>query len=95
LPLTRTVPLVGRSRPAIIRIVVDLPAPFGPRNPVTTPGSTTKLSWSTAVLSPYRLVRPSISIMSRPFSSVVTDVGDATQRAARGHLSPDHTFPAA
>src|SRR6185437_2529656 len=48
-------------------MVVDFPAPFGPRNPVTTPGSTTKLSWSTAVLSPYRLVSPSISIMLRPF----------------------------
>lgn len=28
-------------------------------------------------------------------SSVVIDARDATQRAARGHLSPDHTFPAA
>jgi len=35
-----------------IRIVVDLPEPFGPRNPVTTPGRTLKLSWSTAILSP-------------------------------------------
>jgi hypothetical protein len=26
-------------RPQIIRIVVDLPAPFGPRKPVTVPGS--------------------------------------------------------
>ena len=66
MPLTRTVPLVGRSSPAITRIVVDFPAPFGPRNPVTTPGSTTKLSLSTAALSPYRLVKPSISIMSYP-----------------------------
>ena len=39
LPFTRTVPAVGASRPRIIRIVVDLPAPLGPRNPVTTPGS--------------------------------------------------------
>jgi hypothetical protein len=69
--LTRTVPLLGRSRPAIIRIVVDFPAPFGPRNPVTTPGSTTKLSRSTAVLSPYRLVRPSISIMIAPSLDVL------------------------
>src|SRR4029077_13481413 len=28
-------------------------------------------------------------------SSVVADERDATQRAAPGHLSPDHTFPAA
>ena len=33
-------PDVGLSRPRIIRMVVDLPAPFGPRNPVTEPGLT-------------------------------------------------------
>jgi hypothetical protein len=37
-PLTTTWPAVGSSRPAIIRIVVDFPAPFGPRKPVTIPG---------------------------------------------------------
>ena len=36
----------------IIRIVVDLPDPLGPRKPVTTPGRTLKLSWSTASLDP-------------------------------------------
>ena len=30
-----------------------------------------------------------------PLSSVCADERDATHRAARGHLSPDHTFPAA
>lgn len=35
-----------------MRIVVDLPAPLGPRNPVTVPGSTVKETLSTAVLSP-------------------------------------------
>src|SRR5438067_5005117 len=39
-PLTVTEPLVGSSRPRIIRIVVDFPAPFGPRKPVTVPGRT-------------------------------------------------------
>ena len=34
------------------RIVVDLPAPFGPRNPVTTPGWTVKVTSSTATFSP-------------------------------------------
>ena len=43
---------VGRSRPSTIRIVVDLPAPFGPRKPVTLPGSTSKLRSSTATTSP-------------------------------------------
>jgi uncharacterized protein YcnI len=34
------------------RIVVDLPAPFGPRKPVTMPGWTVKLRSSTATLLP-------------------------------------------
>src|SRR5215468_3735779 len=65
-PLTRIRPAEGSSRPAIIRIVVDLPAPFGPRKPVTTPGRTTKSSPSTASFSPYRLLRFSTSIMRVP-----------------------------
>ena len=34
----------------IMRMVVDLPDPFGPRNPVTTPGGTSKVRSSTAVV---------------------------------------------
>jgi hypothetical protein len=41
-----------------MRIVVDLPAPLGPRKPVTTPGLTVKLRPSTATFPPYRLVSP-------------------------------------
>ncbi len=52
-PLIVTCPEVGVSRPTIIRMVVDLPAPFGPRNPVTRPSGTTKVSPSTASLVPY------------------------------------------
>jgi hypothetical protein len=33
-------PLVGRIRPIIIRIVVVLPAPLGPTNPKIWPSST-------------------------------------------------------
>src|SRR5689334_13512535 len=45
------------------RIVVVLPAPFGPRKPVTLPGSTPNVRSSTATLSPYRFVSPRTSIM--------------------------------
>src|SRR5262249_58051190 len=69
-PLTLTRPAVGASRPAIIRIVVDLPAPFGPRNPVTTPGWTTKSSPPTASFAPYRLLRFSTSIITYSLPSV-------------------------
>src|SRR5260370_8649740 len=61
-------PVVGSSSPAISRMVVDLPAPFGPRKPVTTPGCTTKSRPSTASLSPYRLLRFLISIICAPSS---------------------------
>ena len=43
IPWYRTSPWLGRVRPTIIRIVVDLPAPFGPTNPVTRPVLTVKL----------------------------------------------------
>ena len=36
----------------MIRMVVVLPAPFGPRKPVTCPGRTVKLRPSTAVTEP-------------------------------------------
>src|SRR5215471_14033654 len=66
-PLTLTRPAVGSSRPAIIRIVVDLPAPFGPRKPVTIPGRTAKSRPSTASFSPYRLLIFSTSIIECSF----------------------------
>ncbi len=47
-----TRPLVGSSRPTIMRIVVDLPEPFGPRKPVTVPGLTWKERSCTAVFAP-------------------------------------------
>ena len=50
--LTVAVPEDGASRPTIMRIVVDLPAPLGPRKPVTRPGRTWKLRSSTASVSP-------------------------------------------
>ena len=51
-PLISADPDVGLSRPRIRRRVVDLPAPLGPRNPVTTPGCTSKLRSSTATVGP-------------------------------------------
>jgi hypothetical protein len=46
------VPEVARVRPTMIRMVVDFPAPLGPRNPVTRPGAAVKLTSSTAVKAP-------------------------------------------
>ena len=51
-PNRRVTPFVGRSRPVIIRSVVDFPAPFGPSNPYTWPRATLKEKSSTAFTSP-------------------------------------------
>ena len=58
-------PDVGGVSPTMTRMVVDLPAPLGPRNPVTRPASAVKVTSSTAVKSPYLFVRESIVIMGR------------------------------
>src|ERR1700722_15853847 len=42
-------------------MVVVLPAPFGPRMPVTAPPAADSVSPSTAARSPYRLTSPPIS----------------------------------
>ena len=62
-------PVVGWTRPSTIRSVVVLPAPLGPRKPVTEPGSTVKLSRSTARTSPPKslvswstTIRPSVRL---------------------------------
>jgi hypothetical protein len=49
--------------PAITRMVVVLPAPFGPRNPTHSPASTVKLTSRTAVKSPNSFVRCATSII--------------------------------
>src|SRR5690606_13738853 len=56
-------PACGRVRPHSIRSVVDLPAPLGPRKPVTVPGSHVNETRSTTVRPPYRLVRSCTTIM--------------------------------
>src|SRR5437667_12712691 len=62
-PQTLTRPDVGARNPVIIFMVVDLPAPLGPRKPKTSPRSTTRSMPATAVIGPKLLVSPSISIM--------------------------------
>src|SRR5215468_8024089 len=45
-------------------MVVDLPAPLGPRNPRISPSGTVKVRSSTATRSRYRLVSPVTSIIA-------------------------------
>ena len=64
----------------MMRIVVDFPAPLGPRNPVTRPGWAVKLTWSTAVKSPYLRVTESRVIMrSLLLCLTCLGVGDGEQ----------------
>src|SRR5947209_6998282 len=55
------VPEVGARKPVIIFIVVDLPAPLGPRNPSTSPRGTVNEMSSTALSGPKCLTRCRIS----------------------------------
>src|SRR5271165_2277735 len=60
-PQIIAVPAVGARKPVIIFIVVDLPAPFGPRKPSTSPRGTVKEMSSTAFSGPKCLTRCRIS----------------------------------
>ena len=62
-PPTVTLPAVGGMKPVIMRMVVDLPAPLGPRKPSTSPRSTVNEMPSTARLAPNVLTRLSMRIM--------------------------------
>src|ERR1035437_1623495 len=56
-PATVPAPPVGAKIPVSMRIVVDLPAPFGPRKPKISPFCTSKLTRFTAVKLPKRFSR--------------------------------------
>src|SRR5205085_10265979 len=60
----RAVPSLGSRIPQSIRITVDFPEPFGPRNPKIDPLPTLNETSSTAVKVPKRLVKPSHSIIA-------------------------------
>src|SRR5258707_15491362 len=56
-PPTVARPEVGASNPHRMRMVVDFPAPLGPRKPKTSPCATSSETLSTATKSPKRLTR--------------------------------------
>src|SRR5215472_13057369 len=58
MPRMTSSPLVGGETQPIMRIVEDLPAPFGPRKPNASPRRSSKSMPSTAVNCPNRFVRP-------------------------------------
>src|SRR5271165_3943799 len=72
-PQMIAVPEVGATKPVIIFIVVDLPAPLGPRKPKTSPRATANDTSSTALSAPKCLTRCWISSIERT-PSVVCDL---------------------
>src|SRR5437879_13654774 len=81
-PRIRALPAVGKINRISSLIVVDLPAPFGPTNPNTSPVSTCIFSPSSEVLflrfknpKGYSLVRFSISIAAFGMSSLLASRG--------------------
>src|SRR5262249_10521983 len=60
-------------------MVVVLPAPLGPRNPTTSPRSTSKLRRSMAMTGPKYLLRFWTLILNDPFSSQLRPDARATR----------------
>src|SRR5271170_7693452 len=79
-------PPLGGSSVVSIRTSVVLPAPLGPSNPNTSPRRTSKLTFSTAVKVPKRLVRSLVCIASES-SSIGPREGDF-----RGHSGFEFAF---
>ena len=68
-------PLAGMKQDRIF-IVVDLPAPLGPRKPTICPFSTLKETSWIAVTGPYRFVRWSTWIMNLGSSELSRNLRD-------------------
>ena len=79
-PTTRAEPAVGCSSVVSIRSVVVLPAPFGPRKPTISPGSTTKSTPPTASIRPCLVVNARAS----PRASMIGTCGLVRVSAGAG-----------
>src|SRR5438067_5840232 len=89
-PPTVILPAVGGMKPVIMRIVVDLPAPFGPRKPSTSPRSTVNEMSSTARFGPKAFTRFWILIICSDYNAgrdSRTSKGTKTMQASRNGLA--------
>ena len=85
IPPIRIIPWSGARKPVTIFIVVDFPAPFGPRKPSTSPRPTLNETSSTAVSAPNRFVMLLISIMRGVTPPRGATHGDGTVGRGRVH----------
>ena len=77
-------------KPVTMRMVVDLPAPFGPRKPSTSPRSTLNETPSTARLAPNVFTRFSMRIMELPTDSGLQ--GGELYRSNRAKFGNRHSW---
>src|SRR6266849_1544382 len=78
-------PAVGASRPVSILMVVDFPAPLGPRKPKNWPAATRRFTSSTATSSPKRRVKPSVAMAGASMEfPTLAQVAGGEARQAKG-----------
>src|SRR5689334_1237473 len=88
------VPAVGCSKPAIIRSVVVLPQPDGPRNDTNSPRAADRSKSRTATVPPAkRFWTPSSRRKLMPDSSLGSSQGDLAARPAAEQRDRDHRQP--
>src|SRR6266851_5512822 len=90
-PSRLTSPPSLRSRPSRMRMVVVLPAPFGPRKACTSPTPTSRSSPSSARTLPYRLVSPAARIAT----SLMPPLYRAAGRGASALIADIRYWPSA
>src|SRR5664279_2834505 len=95
-PSTSPRPEVGRSWSRSRRIVVDFPAPFGPRKPKISPVFTSRSTPSTAARSPKYLVSPLVQIAASVMveAHLVVVVGEGAGPRSRCRRRPGRSAPA-
>src|SRR5438105_15115029 len=80
-PSTSSSPSSAIACPVSRRIVVDLPAPFGPRRPTHVATGTARWRPRTAAIGPYRFTAPRSRVASSRFTaSVCLTVGPQSRR---------------
>src|SRR5262245_31855974 len=83
-------PEVGSISHVSIFTVVDLPEPFGPRYPVTSPPLSAKSTWSTTLRPRYRFVRFRTSSEGTAASQIesVLNAAETRQQERTSHTKP-------
>jgi hypothetical protein len=93
-PATSAVPALGRTRPQAIFTSVDLPAPFGPSRPTSSPSATSRSTPPSAVTAPYRFARPCARnaatwpSLRRATALLFSHGPDRARRRRRGEADP-------